>query len=256
MSVETDTYANRKGLLGIRVDALSMRETVTHAAALIDSRTKGHQHVVVNAAKVVAASRDEQLRSTINGADIINADGQAIVWAARILGQHLPERVTGIDFMNEMLRRAPQRRWRVYLLGATQEVLNAVSKNLTDSAVDIVGAADGFWRQEKSDQRLVGEIASTNPDLLFVALPSPMKEDFLRANLPQLNVGLAVGVGGTFDIIAGKTKRAPKHVQRLGLEWLHRLAQEPRRMFVRYAKGNALFASLVVRELITRRRGE
>lgn len=245
------SYSRR--ILGTRVDALTMEETINEAIRLIDLQASA-QHVVVNAAKLVAAVTDERLRSIIDGCSIVNADGQAVVWASRILGRPLPERVTGIDFMNNLIDVSTSRNYGIYLLGADPEVSSAVEQELVLRGATVVGRSHGFWRSQRTDEDLVNEIASLRPDVLFVALPSPMKENFLAENLRKIPTGLCVGVGGSFDVIAGRTKRAPVWMQRLGIEWFYRLAQEPRRMFKRYLVGNSKFIVYVAQEWISLKR--
>ncbi|MFL4479382.1 WecB/TagA/CpsF family glycosyltransferase [Paeniglutamicibacter sp. ORCA_105] len=229
------------------MDALTMDESIDEAIRLIETRQSA-QHVVVNAAKLVAAVADDDLRAIIDGCSIVNADGQAVVWASRLLGCPLPERVTGIDFMNRLVDVAAQRGYGIFLLGAEPDVLAAVEEEFVRRGASVVGRADGFWRRHLTDKELVNEIAQLQPDILFVALPSPMKENFLAENLRQIPTGLCVGVGGSFDVIAGRTQRAPAWMQRSGIEWFFRLVQEPRRMFKRYLVGNTKFIYYVLRE--------
>lgn len=236
--------------IGTKLDPLTMPESVEICAALIEQR--GQQHVVLNASKVVLASQDEELTAIINDCGLVNADGQSIVWAAKLLGLDVPERVTGIDLMKQLLADAPTRSWRVYLLGAHQPVLENVVAQLTEDGIEIAGYRNGYW-DVSEEEGIVAEIAATAPDLLFVAMPSPRKERFLAEHLPALNVGLAFGVGGSFDVMAGLTKRAPRWMQRTGLEWFFRLVQEPRRMFKRYLVGNSKFIMIVLHERFSRR---
>lgn len=241
----------QSGLLGSVVTVATMDETVAWAAGVIATRVPT-QHVVVNAAKLVMMERDTTLRSIVNGCPVVNADGQSVVWAGRILGVRLPERVTGIDLMERLVERAGSEGWRIYLLGAQPEVVAAVAQKMART-VAVAGWRDGYWGEDEDDSVVEG-IAGSGADVLFVALPSPQKEMWVAPRLQRLGVPLCVGVGGSFDVLAGVRRRAPVWMQRAGLEWLFRLAQEPRRLTGRYAKTNLLFASMVVRELVARRR--
>lgn len=236
--------AARKSTIGLPVDSVTMEESLALCLNLIQER--GHQHVVVNAAKIVMAHEDPKLRAIIASCPLINADGQSVVWASRFLRFPLPERVAGIDLMNRLVDVSVKEQLRIYLLGARQEVVEAVARNFSDRGANIVGYRNGYWNANE-EAEIVAEIASHRPDLLFVAFPSPRKEFFLYQWLPLLNTGLAFGVGGSFDIVAGVTKRAPIFMQRIGLEWAYRLLQEPRRMFKRYLVGNTKFILLVMR---------
>jgi N-acetylglucosaminyldiphosphoundecaprenol N-acetyl-beta-D-mannosaminyltransferase len=233
--------------LGLRLDALDMAETLDACEKLIAKRNT--QHVVLNAAKVVHASDNAQLTRIINGCDLVNADGMSVVWAARALGLKIRERVAGIDLMHNLVDLSQARRYSIYLVGATQRNLDITSKNFIERGANVVGSRNGYW-QQSDELEIVRQIADKAPDILFLAIPSPQKEFFLSKHLENLNVGLAVGVGGSFDIVAGETKRAPLLMQKAGLEWVFRLAQEPRRMFKRYFVGNLRFVILVISELL------
>jgi len=236
-------YRDKTGLfLGLKLHLLTMAETLRACESLIKERNK--QHVVINAAKVVSASASEELATIINKCDLVNADGMAVVWAARLLGIPVPERVAGIDLMNSLVDLASRRDYSIYLLGAEENVIKEVASEFSQRNARIVGIRNGFWDGDEEEE-IVGSIALEAPDILFIAIPSPAKEIFLSNYLQKLNVGLVVGVGGSFDIVAGKTSRAPVWAQRLGLEWLFRLKQEPRRMFKRYLVGNTKFILLV-----------
>lgn len=225
-----------------------MDDSVRVACELVDSGGP-HQHVAINAAKVIATRRDPVLREIVESCSIANADGQSIVWASRLFGQRLPERVTGIDFMLRMWSVAADKGYRVYLLGAKPHTVEHAATVAARQDVHIVGARSGYWSPEEEDE-VVAEVARARPDLLFVGLPTPRKEEFLHRHLKSLGVPLAVGVGGSFDVVAGEVTRAPRWMQRYGLEWLHRMRQEPSRMLRRYLVGNAAFIWLVFTEWI------
>jgi len=237
--------------LGLRLDALTMDESLEKSIDLIRMRHK--QHVVLNASKVVLASNSPELRMVINGCDLVNADGMAVVWAARLLGFKMPERVAGVDYMHRLMDLAASREFTVYLLGGSSDVVQSTRTFFESNGVKVVGARDGYWNKD-TELDVVDNIRREAPDILFLAIPSPQKEYFLHTHLHNLNCGLAVGVGGSFDIVAGKTRRAPKWMQAVGLEWLYRLLQEPRRMFKRYLVGNTKFVLLVFRELLMKKR--
>lgn len=239
-------------LFGLPLHAFSMDETVEQVERLV--ATGGtHQHLVLNAAKVVQAADDPALRDIVRSCSLVNADGQSIVWAARLLGVPVPERVTGIDLMDRLLDRAQDLGWSVYFLGATDDVVRTVVELQHDHrpALRIAGYRNGFWRPEE-ERDVVAQVAATKPTLLLVAIPSPRKETFLARHLDALGATFAMGVGGSFDVVAGVTRRAPRWMQRAGLEWSYRLLQEPRRMFRRYLVGNTRFLLLTLAELVRR----
>jgi len=234
---------------GLRLDALNMAQSVERCEELI--RRRGAQHVVLNAAKVVAAQADRDLENIINNCDLVNADGMSIVWGARLLGVRVPERVAGIDLMHELVQLSKNKGYSIYLLGAGPEIVQKTADIFSKSGANVVSFRDGFW-SEPEEASVVLEIAKHKPDILFIAIPSPQKELFLAKNLGSLETGLAMGVGGSFDVVAGLTARAPKFMQLSGFEWLFRLLQEPRRMFKRYLIGNTKFAILILRGVFRR----
>jgi N-acetylglucosaminyldiphosphoundecaprenol N-acetyl-beta-D-mannosaminyltransferase len=238
----------RMRFLGCEIDSLTMDETLARVIGLVESG-QPTQHVVVNAAKVVAMHDDPRLRGIVNDCAVVNADGQAVVWASRLLGQPLPERVAGVDLFEHLLAEAESRNYRVFFLGATQAALDSMLARLSlrHPKLIVAGSRNGYFDDgENSD--VVASVRESGSHLLFVGVPSPRKEYWLAANLREMGVPFAMGVGGSFDVLAGHARRAPQWMQRAGLEWAYRLAQEPRRMWRRYIVGNARFVGLVARE--------
>lgn len=228
-----------------------MAETLQKISETIEKGDQIH-HVVVNAGKIAAMAKDEELRKSVNESDLINADGQAVVWASKILGKPLKERVAGIDLMNNLVEMAHQKKYKIFLFGATEEVVSTVVKiwsNQYDPSI-IAGYRNGYFKPEE-EASIAESIASSGANILFVAISSPIKENFLYKHRQTLkSVGMIMGVGGSFDVVSGKTKRAPGWMQRSGLEWFYRVLQEPKRMWKRYLVGNTQFISLVVKEKI------
>lgn len=229
-------------LFNIPIDAMRMDQVLTAADRAIRDR-RPLQIGVVNAAKVVNMQRDPVLRRAVLASDLILADGMSVVWAARLLRRPLPERVAGIDLMTHLLARANECRYRVYCLGAAQEVLDRVTARIRREYPDLVlaGSHHGYYTADE-EEAVVEEIASADPDILLVAMTSPKKEQFLARWSRRIRVPICHGVGGSFDVMAGKVDRAPPAWQRIGMEWLYRLLQEPGRLWRRYLVTNALFA--------------
>lgn len=236
--------SERGVFLGMPLDLLTMDQTVVRCLELV-SEGRPYEHVVLNCSKVVLASDDERLRDVIMRADVVSADGQSVVWAGRLLGLPVPERVAGIDLMGELLVRAQDLGLPVYFLGAKPEVLARFVEVVTRRfpRLKVAGAADGYF---EDDAATAEAIAAAGPRMLFVGMPSPRKEYFISEYLCRMGPVLAVGVGGSFDVWAGETARAPRWMRACGLEWFHRLCQEPRRMWRRYLIGNARFVGIVV----------
>jgi N-acetylglucosaminyldiphosphoundecaprenol N-acetyl-beta-D-mannosaminyltransferase len=248
-----DFAAVRPELLGIAVDPLVMRQAVSRC---IDAVEHGRYLSVgmLNAAKVVAMRKDDLLRRAVGGCGMVLADGQSVVWASQVLGSPLPERVAGIDLFTELLGEASRCRYRVYFLGARPQVLREMLAEVRRRYPGLVvaGARDGYFSEESSAD-VADEIRATSPDLLFVGMSSPRKELFGARWGDRTGARVVHGVGGSFDVLAGLTRRAPLWWQRHGLEWLYRAAQEPVRLGRRYLTTNMSFVSMVAREAVSRR---
>lgn len=240
--------ANAVTIAGIPVANLSEDGAVAAIDRLI-SLGGAHYGAVVNAAKLVAADRDEQLKRVLLDADLVTADGMSVVWASRLLGQGLKERVTGIDLFQRLVEHAASANRSVYLLGAREESVRGTVDLFTNRypALRVVGYRNGYF--DASECPSVCEaIRVSGADLLFVAMGSPRQEHWIASNIALTGVRFALGVGGSFDHLSGLARRAPRWMQRSGLEWFHRLAQEPRRLWRRYLIGNSAFTWLVIRQ--------
>jgi N-acetylglucosaminyldiphosphoundecaprenol N-acetyl-beta-D-mannosaminyltransferase len=240
-------------MMGCQVDNLSMEETLGKVEGFIASG-RPHQHVVVNVDKLVKASRDAQLRQIINDCALVNVDGMPVVWASRLLGKPLKERVAGVDLFEALMRRAADKGWRVFLLGAREEVVSAVKSTYERKypALVVAGYRNGYWSGEQEEAEVVAQIKDSRADLLFVAISSPKKEQFLGRYQADMKIPFAMGVGGTFDVAIGKVRRAPVWMQNCGLEWFYRFLQEPRRMFRRYFIDDMAFVWLFIKEAARR----
>jgi N-acetylglucosaminyldiphosphoundecaprenol N-acetyl-beta-D-mannosaminyltransferase len=196
----------------------------------------------VNADKINMMKRDPALRSIVNGCAIINADGASVVLASRFLNQRLPERVAGIDLMQDLIGLSDHKGYSVYLLGARQNVVEKAAQCLLEKhrGLRICGFRNGYFGQSEWEP-MAREIASAAPEIIFVGIKSPEKEyliDFLQRQGLDC---VFMGVGGSFDVISGLIPRAPTWMQRTNLEWLFRLFQEPKRLWKRYLVGNSMF---------------
>lgn len=240
-------------LFGMPVAVVTLPQVLDLVDETIVSR--GHLRIgVVNASKIVNMRRDPVLRQDVLTSHVILADGVSVVWASRILGQPLPERVTGIDLMTGMLERGSRRGYRVFCLGATEDVLERVVVCIRKDypGVHVVGHRNGYFTQNE-ESAVAAAIATARPDILLVAMTSPKKEKFLARWAEQLRIPVCHGVGGSFDVMANKVERAPLAWQRLGLEWLYRVKQEPRRLWRRYLVTNTLFVLMVLETAVRRR---
>jgi N-acetylglucosaminyldiphosphoundecaprenol N-acetyl-beta-D-mannosaminyltransferase len=236
----------RASLLGCPVDVLTMAETLDRARAAMRNRTR-LQHVALNVAKLVNMRSDPLLCSDVMGSDMVGIDGMGIVLALRMFGVPVKERVAGVDLFQEILAVCAADGFRPFLLGATPNVLHQAAEVIVRKfpTIQIAGMRDGYFGSDQ-DGEVVEQIINSKADCLFIAMPTPRKERFLSTYRDRLGVPFIMGVGGAFDVISGHVHRAPVIVQSIGLEWLYRVYQEPRRMWWRYARTNTLFAGILI----------
>jgi N-acetylglucosaminyldiphosphoundecaprenol N-acetyl-beta-D-mannosaminyltransferase len=235
----------RVTFLDLPVDIASMEETVDLALKAMHSGQR-MQHVALNVAKLVRASNDPLLKHDLETADFVGIDGMGIVIGLGLAGMKGAERVAGIDLMMALLARCAKEGLRPYFLGATPEVLARAIEVARDRfpGLQFAGARDGYF-SESEEQDVVSAIRQSGADCLFVGMPTPRKERFLARYRDELGIPFIMGVGGSFDVLAGQVRRAPVWMQKMGLEWLHRVLEEPRRMWKRYATTNLAYARML-----------
>lgn len=217
-------------LLGVRIDDVDMAASLEAIDGFIRSRTP-HIVVTADASCIVLARKDPELREIVNSADLVTPDSIGILLAARLNGKPLTERVSGCDMVVLLCERASRFGHRVFLLGAAPEVADAAAEKLRERfpGLNVVGVQHGYFKPDETEA-VVSTIRNAEPDLLFVAFGIPMQEKWIRTHMEALQVPVCMGVGGSFDVISGKVKRAPKWMQRYGLEWVYRLACNPKKI--------------------------
>jgi N-acetylglucosaminyldiphosphoundecaprenol N-acetyl-beta-D-mannosaminyltransferase len=250
---------NRINFFGVNLDIITMQETLERISEFIKNKSEtggGVQHVVVNVAKLVYAQKDEQLREIINACPLINVDGAGVVLGAKFLGVNIPERVAGIDLMENLIEYSAQKGYRPYFFGAKEEIVKNVVEIYKKKypQLEIAGFRNGYYSDEE-EESLVEAIRDSKADILFVAMGSPKKEIFLSKYSKAMEVPFTMGVGGSFDVVAGKVQRAPEWMQKLHSEWLFRLIQEPKRMWKRYLLTNAIFLGMILKEFFKQKMG-
>ncbi|WP_288311832.1 WecB/TagA/CpsF family glycosyltransferase [uncultured Selenomonas sp.] len=216
-------------ILGVPVDAITMGEAVARIDGFIEKRTP----VLVataNAEMLMRATHDGALRRILQGAAMVTPDGAGTVWAAHHLGHAMPERVAGYDMVQELMREAPAKHRRIFFFGSAPGVADKAKKKAEQlyPGIEIVGTRNGFFTAA-DEPAIIEEIKAAHPDILLVALGVPKQEKWLAKHLGELGVPVAIGVGGTFDVMAGVMKRAPRWMQRAKLEWLFRGMIQPKR---------------------------
>lgn len=229
----------RVEVLGVGVDPVTIDEAATRIGKWVrEARTAMgsggkpvRQVVTLNPEMVVNAGRNSAFASLVRQADLVTADGVGVLWAARRSGAPIPGRVTGIDLVNELLRQGTREGWGFFFLGAAPGVAEEAARRAVDyyPGLRVVGTHHGYFPEAETGQ-VVAEVRALAPDILLVALGSPKQEEFIARHRESLQSGVALGVGGVLDVLAGRTRRAPRLFRKLGLEWLYRLAREPRRL--------------------------
>jgi N-acetylglucosaminyldiphosphoundecaprenol N-acetyl-beta-D-mannosaminyltransferase len=232
-------------------DPVTIDQAVKRCEQFIRSG-RPHRVVVVNAAKIVKMDQDAELADIVRSADLITADGMAVVWASRLLRQPLPERVAGVDLMDRLVERAAVAGHRVFFFGAREEIAReaVATYQRRYPKLQVAGWRHGYFGPE-DEAAIAEQIRTACPDILFVALGTPAKEFWIARHFTTLDVPLCHGVGGGFDVVAGFVRRAPAWMQAAGLEWLWRTLQEPRRMWRRYLMTNTLFLIKLMRAWFT-----
>ena len=214
-------------ILGCNVDNVDTSLTLQIIDSYIKERTPRHI-ITLNAEIIYRALNEPTLKEIINDADLVTPDGAGVVWAAKHLGVPLKERVTGIDLLTKISSLAPQKGWKLYFYGGAEGVCAEAKAKLEKqfTGINIVGTKHGFLSHEET-QEMIADIKASQPDIIFVALGAPRQEYWIKEHKAKLGIPVSIGVGGSFDVIAGKAKRAPVIMQNLKLEWLYRLAKEP-----------------------------
>ncbi|MDQ0902967.1 MULTISPECIES: WecB/TagA/CpsF family glycosyltransferase [unclassified Paenibacillus] len=214
-------------IYGVPISKMSMDQTVAYLTNAIEQR-QPHQVITANPIMVMAAQDDPAYLSMMQRAELIVPDGTGVVWAAKYVGEPVVERVPGYDLIHELMKVGESKGWKVYLLGASNEVIQAAAEKLRTAypRVKLVGVRDGYFKDEQ-DAEVIQDIVDAAPDLLFVGRSAANQEPWIGKYKQQIGVPVMMGVGGSFDVLSGKLKRAPVLFQKLRLEWFYRLMQEP-----------------------------
>ncbi len=243
----------RLELLGCAFDPVTLEAAAERCLEWAAGPRAAHTVITANAAILCMMRGDGALRRACRAGDLVLADGMPVVWTARARGTPLPERVAGVDLMARLLDGANARGLRVYFLGARPEVVAELARRCARDrpGLLVAGARDGYFGPA-DHAAVVEDIRRAAPHFLFVGMPSPFKETWCEEHRARLDVPVIMGVGGSFDVLAGFVKRAPAPLQRAGMEWSWRLAMEPRKMWKRYLVTNSEFLALAVQEVARR----
>jgi N-acetylglucosaminyldiphosphoundecaprenol N-acetyl-beta-D-mannosaminyltransferase len=214
-------------IFGVPISKMSMKQTVAYLTNAIENRL-AHQVITANPIMVMSAVENREYLAIMGQAELIVPDGAGVVWAANYVGEPVAERVAGYDLLHELMKVGETRQWKVYMLGASTEVIEAAAAKLKDMypAIEIVGCRNGYFGEDE-DAEVVRNIVEAAPDLLLVGRSADNQEPWIAKYKQQLQVPIMMGVGGSFDVLSGKLKRAPIFFRKLRLEWFYRLLQEP-----------------------------
>ena len=236
----------KEQILGVNVLVINYDELRQSVVKNIKNNKKTFI-VAINPEKILKARKNENLKELLNRANYPIADGIGVVLASKIRRGKIRKRITGVDSMDMLCQTANEKGYKVFLYGAKEEVVNSAKNNLIKKypKMNIVGTINGY---EKDQEKIIELINKSKADIIFVALGSPQQEEWINANMDKLCPKVFQGVGGAFDVISGKTKRAPKWIQKIGLEWFYRLIKEPKRIFRQIKLLKFLFLSLFYRQ--------
>jgi len=247
----------RVDVLGVQIDPVTMAEATRIFGQMIEAR-RPHLVFNINVDIYMQARRDTELAAILRAADLVLVDGTPMMWAACLLGTPLPERISGSDFLPQFCRGAAESGYRLFFLGAGPGVARHATQTLNAlyPGLNVVGTYSppfGFEHDDRENQRVIEQVRRASPDVLFVAFGVPKEQKWLHRFRDDLNVPVSMGVGSSFDYLAGRLKRAPRWMQILGLEWSYRLAQEPGRLWRRYLLNDPPFVYHLICHLLQRR---
>lgn len=239
-------------IANVEIDNITREEVRDKVIKIIDQGHKGYI-VTPNASHIVLHQKSQEFKNAYKNAGLILADGMSLIWASRLLGNPIQEKITGIDLFYLLAPLAKQRGQSVYFLGGDEDVIRGVVDHARTKfdGLNISGWHHGYFTDHDV---MVQEINEAAPDILFIALGFPRQEKWICENIDRLNIKVAICVGGIFDILSGKKKRAPHCLQTIGMEWFWRLIHEPRRLWRRYLLGNPEFICLVLKEMLKKDR--
>jgi len=216
-------------VLGISIDSLTVKQAVARIEGFVGQGAP-HRVITANPELIYCSRTKEELRDLINSADLVTADGEGIVWAAKHLGNPVPERVTGIDLAQALFPAASRQGWKIFLLGAAPGVAEDAACRIREQYPQLeLAGSHGYFQPGTEERAVIQRIRAYAPQVLLVGMGAPRQEEWIYSHFRELAVPVCMGVGGSFDVISGRVKRAPLWVQRLKLEWLARLMREPSR---------------------------
>ncbi|EON75609.1 N-acetylmannosaminyltransferase [Lunatimonas lonarensis] len=241
----------KKDISGLDIYTDTYEDIIGEITSCIESKQK-RQICALNVYKMAYIYKSSDFYEKIRKIELLIADGVSIVLLCAMYGYRVKERITGVALFEKLLEKGDAGKWKVFLLGAKPAVIQETQRRIHESFpnLNVVGCIDGYFKDENS---VINEINEAKPDILFVAMGSPIQEDFLDKNRTNLNATIFMGLGGTFDVFSGLTPRAPRFFQSIGLEWLYRMIREPSKYFKRYSNTIPVFVYHSIRNYFVRK---
>jgi len=244
---------NRVRIGSLEIDSISWEGALEKVGELINSRRGGYA-LTPNVDHIVLAQQDEDFRRLYLGADLVVADGQPLIWASRLLGTPLPEKISGSDFISRFAPLAMEREYKIFLLGGRPGAARQTAQLFGDKypGIRIVGTSCpplGFELSPESNREVIKAINAVSPDIVFIALGTPKQEKWIARYRREYAPAISFPVGAGFDFLSGQVRRAPAWMRRVGLEWFWRLCQEPRRLAGRYLARDFRFVPIVFKQM-------
>ncbi|SKA87517.1 N-acetylglucosaminyldiphosphoundecaprenol N-acetyl-beta-D-mannosaminyltransferase [Clostridium sp. USBA 49] len=240
-------------IFDVNINNLTWDELIDLVNKAVEDKNSSKYLLTINVDHVVKMQDDKVFYNIYKNADIVTADGMPIIWASKLLGKPIKEKLSGSDILPKLLPLIEKKQYRIFFLGAAEGVAEMAANNIKKKYknIQIVGTYSpsyGFEKNEEENRKIINMIKDANVDILFVGLGAPKQEKWISKYKEEYKVPLSLGVGATFDFIAGNIKRAPKWMQNAGLEWFWRFIQEPRRLFRRYFIEDIKFFKIVAKE--------
>ncbi|SMC23240.1 N-acetylglucosaminyldiphosphoundecaprenol N-acetyl-beta-D-mannosaminyltransferase [Clostridium acidisoli DSM 12555] len=245
---------NEVEMLNVRFDNVDMQECIKVIDYMINDRTKFKYVVTPNVDHVMKVNNDPSFKKIYKEADLILVDGQPLVWLSKLVGKPLKEKVSGSDLFPRLCEHAASKEYKVFFLGGLEGVADKAAENLKQQFknLNVVGTycpPFGFENDENENNKIIKKILAANPDILFVGVGAPKQETWIYNNRDKYKVPVSLGVGASFDFIAGTIKRSPKWMQKCCLEWFYRFCKEPKRLFRRYFIEDSIFIVIAIKEI-------
>lgn len=237
---------NKENILGVDVSPLSYEDLKKNIEKDIENNKKSFI-VAINPEKILKARKDEKLKKLLNNATYEIPDGIGVIYASKLKKGNIKTRITGIDSMEMLCKLSEEKKYKIFMYGAKEETIKKAKENLEIKFpnIQIVGTINGY---EKDNDKIISSINKSKADIVFVALGSPKQEYWITENMDKVSAKIFQGVGGSFDVFSGNIKRAPKWMQKIGLEWLYRLIKEPKRIFRQIKLVKFLWLALIEKD--------